>query len=89
VCVWHHPQQVSVAGGLFQGHQAPWAVPSDCKGGGRPGGGTVASASRQAYGYLGCAYESSQGDFSKAVEYHTQKVAIAKEVGARAGEGQA
>jgi hypothetical protein len=99
VCVWHPPQQVSVAGGLFQGHQAPRAVPSDCKGGGRPGGGTVASASRQAYGYLGCAYGQaygnlgcayeSQGDFSKAIEYHTQHLAIAKEVGDRAGEGTA
>jgi tetratricopeptide (TPR) repeat protein len=30
---------VRCAGGLFQGHQLPHAVPADCKGGGRPGGG--------------------------------------------------
>ena len=37
---------------------------------------------------LGNAYQS-QGDFSKAIEYHTQHLAIAKEVGDRAGEGRA
>ena len=31
----------------------------------------------------------SQGDFSKAIEYHAQHLAIAKEVGDRAGEGAA
>ena len=36
----------------------------------------------------GNAYQS-QGDFSKAIEYHAQDLAIAKEVGERAGEGQA
>jgi hypothetical protein len=30
-----------------------------------------------------------QGDFSKAIEYHTQHLAIAKEVGDRAEEGVA
>ena len=34
------------------------------------------------------AYES-QGDVSKAIKYHTQHLAIAKEVGDRAGEGTA
>ena len=45
-----------------------------------------------AYGNLGNTYDS-QGDFrasfSKAIEYHTQDLAIAKEVGDRAGEGRA
>jgi tetratricopeptide (TPR) repeat protein len=40
------------------------------------------------YGNLGCAYQS-QGDYEKAIEYHTQHLAIAKEVGDRAGEGRA
>jgi hypothetical protein len=40
------------------------------------------------YGNLGNAYQS-QGDFSKAIKYHTQSLAIAKEVGDRAGEGGA
>jgi hypothetical protein len=33
-------------------------------------------------------YES-QEDFSKAIEHHSQDLAIAKEVGDRAGEGRA
>ena len=37
---------------------------------------------------LGRAYDSLR-DFSKAIEYHTQHLAIAKEVGDRAGEGRA
>ena len=44
----------------------------------RAGGG-------QGYGNLGIAYES-QGDYAKAIKYHTQDLAIAKEVGDRAGE---
>jgi tetratricopeptide (TPR) repeat protein len=40
------------------------------------------------YSTLGIAYESL-GDFSKAIEYHTQHLAITKEVGDRAGEGAA
>ena len=31
----------------------------------------------------------SLGDFSNAIKYHTQCLAIAKEVGDRAGEGKA
>jgi len=42
----------------------------------------------RAYGNLGNAYQS-QGDFSKAIEYHTMDLAIAKEVGDLAGEGRA
>ena len=41
-----------------------------------------------AYGNLGIAFDS-QGDFNKAIEYHTLDLAIAKEVGDRAGEGRA
>jgi len=41
-----------------------------------------------AYGNLGCTYRSL-GDFSQAIKYHTQDLAIAKEVGDRAGEGSA
>ena len=37
---------------------------------------------------LGKAYDSL-GDFNKAIEYHTLDLAIAKEVGDRAGEGTA
>jgi tetratricopeptide (TPR) repeat protein len=40
------------------------------------------------YCTLGNAYQS-QGGVSKAIEYHTQDLAIAKEVGNRAGEGRA
>jgi tetratricopeptide (TPR) repeat protein len=39
-------------------------------------------------GNLGHAYQSL-GDSSKAIEYHMQRLAIAKEVGERAGEGRA
>ena len=42
----------------------------------------------QAYGNLGSVY-SSQGAFSKAIEYHTQELAITKEVSDRAKEGAA
>ena len=38
------------------------------------------------YRNLGNAYDS-QGDFSKAIEYHAQHLALAKEVGDRAGQG--
>jgi hypothetical protein len=55
--------------------------PGDCKGGGRQGEGA-------AYGNLGNAYRS-QGDYAKAIEDHTQYLAIAKEVGDRGGEGAA
>jgi hypothetical protein len=41
-----------------------------------------------AYRNLGSAYQS-QGDSSKPIEYHTQRLAISKEVGNRAGEGRA
>ena len=37
---------------------------------------------------LGNAYQSL-GDSSRAIEYHTQHLAIAREVGDRAGEGRA
>ena len=39
-------------------------------------------------GTLGIAYKSL-GDFSKAIEHHTKWLAIAQEVGDRAGEGRA
>ena len=42
----------------------------------------------KAYGNLGNAYDS-QGDSNKAIEYHTLDLAIAKEVGDRAGQGKA
>jgi hypothetical protein len=42
----------------------------------------------RAYANLGIAYDA-QGDFNKAIEYHTMDLAIAKEVGDRAGEGTA
>ena len=41
-----------------------------------------------AYATLGNAYES-QGDDAKAIKYHTQALAIAKEVGDQAGESRA
>jgi tetratricopeptide (TPR) repeat protein len=40
------------------------------------------------YCILGIAYRNL-GDFNKAIEYHAQHLAIAKEVGDRAGEGKA
>jgi len=40
------------------------------------------------YSILGNTYHSL-GDFKKAIEYHTEHLAIAKEVGNRAGEGGA
>ena len=42
----------------------------------------------RAYGNLGIAY-FSRGDYSKAIEYYTQDLEIAKEVDDRAGEGRA
>ena len=39
-----------------------------------------------AYGNLGNAYRSL-GDYAKAIEYYTQDLAIAKDVGDRVGEG--
>ena len=42
----------------------------------------------EAYGNLGIAY-FSQGDFAKAIEYHTQDLAVAKELGDQGGEGRA
>ena len=42
----------------------------------------------RAYANLCIAYES-QGDYSKAIEYHAQDLAIVKEVGGRVGEGAA
>jgi hypothetical protein len=66
--------RVPVAGGLFPGDRVPHAVPGNCQGGGRPGGG---------------GHGVREPDFSRAIEYHTQCLAIAKEVGDRAGEGTA
>jgi tetratricopeptide (TPR) repeat protein len=40
------------------------------------------------YGKLGNAY-GSLGDFSQSIEYYTQHLVIAKEMGNRAGEGTA
>ena len=48
----------------------------------------VYSTLGRAYGHLGNTYQS-QGDFSKAIDHHAQHLAIAKEVGDRAGEGGA
>ena len=73
---------VLVAGELFQGNRVSRAVPGDCQGGGRPGG------KGRAYGNLGNAHRSL-GDYSKAIEYHKEHLAIAKEVGDRAKEGGA
>ncbi len=54
----------------------------------RVGGGARRRRKGIAYASLGCAYDS-QGDHAKAIHYHTQCLAIAKEVGDRAGEGGA
>jgi tetratricopeptide (TPR) repeat protein len=45
----------------------------------------VTGRGRGAYGNLGCAY-NSLGDYSKAIDYHAQDLAISKEVGDRVGE---
>jgi tetratricopeptide (TPR) repeat protein len=58
------------------------ARPGDCKGGGRPGG------EGRAYGNLGNAYQSP-GDFSEAIEHHTQDLEIPKAMDARGGEVKA
>ncbi len=63
-------------------HRVPHAAPGDCKGGGGPGGGG------HGVGNLGNANDWL-GDFNKAIEYHTQHLSIAKEVGDRVGEGKA
>jgi tetratricopeptide (TPR) repeat protein len=42
----------------------------------------------RAYGNFGIAHQS-QGGYAKAIAYHTQRLAIPKEVGGRAGEGRA
>jgi tetratricopeptide (TPR) repeat protein len=39
------------------------------------------------YASLGCAYQW-QGDYAKAIEYHTQSLSIAKELGDRAGSAE-
>jgi hypothetical protein len=74
--LWEPRECVPGAGGLFQGDREPHKVPGDGKGGGRTG-------RRRHNSCL------SQGDFSKAIEYHAQHLAIAKEVGDWAGEGRA
>jgi len=71
---------VSVAGGLFQGHEChtqKLAIAKEMRDRAEEGG---------AYGNLSNAY-GSQGDFSNSIEHHTQRLAIAQEVGDRAGEG--
>ena len=65
----------------MHGHRIPRVGPGDCEGGGRPGGGG------RAYRNFGNAYRSL-GDLLKAIEYHAQDLAIAKEVGNRAKVGQ-
>jgi hypothetical protein len=45
-------------------------------------------ATGRAHANLGCSYRSL-GDYSKAIEYHTRCLAIAREVSNRAGEGKA
>ena len=57
------------------GHQVPHAAPGDCKGGGRQGGG--GQGVRKPW------------QRCKAIAYHGQHLAIAKEVGDRAGKGRA
>ena len=47
-----------------------------------------ARISCRACGNIGNAY-NSQGEYAKAIKHHTQDLAIAKEVGDRAGEGAA
>jgi hypothetical protein len=76
-------RRVQVSWGLFQGHRTV----RDCKGGARPGARDRAGEGG-AYESLGIAYRSL-GDFSKAIEYHAQQLAIAKEVGELAGVGRA
>jgi len=50
-------------------------------------GDRVPHAAGNAYCGLGNAHYS-MGDFSQAIEYYTQHMAIAREVGDRAGEGR-
>jgi len=63
-------------GTLRRPSSIPHAAPGDCKGGWRPSGGG------HGVGNLGNAYDSH---FSQAIEYHTQHLAMAKEVGDWAG----
>ena len=75
-------QRISKSGELFQGARVPHTGPDNGQGGGRPGeGGRGVREPRQRV--------SVAGVFSRAIEYHTQDLAIAKEVGDRAGEGKA
>jgi len=67
------------SGKLFQGHRVPHGATDGGKEGGRPAG------EGRAYGNLGITYYSL-GDYAKAIEYHGQHLAIAQEVGDRAGE---
>jgi len=69
-------------GDFSQAIEYQHAAPGDCQAGGRPGGG-----GRGVRG-LGNAHWSL-GDFSQAIKCHTQHLAIAREVGDRAGEGTA
>ena len=74
-----HTHRVWIAGELFQGHRVPQVAPGNCRGGGQPGVGGHRT---------GLVYHSL-GDYSKAVVHHAQHLAIAKEVGDCAVEGNA
>jgi hypothetical protein len=74
-------QGVSESGELFPGVRAPQGVPDNGQGGGRSGGGRCGVREpRQSVSFA--------GNYAKAIEYHTQDLAIAKVVGDRAGEGR-
>ena len=60
----------------------------NAKDGGRSGRGGRRAGEGGAYGNLGNAYQSQGDYYAKAIGYHTQCFAIAKEVGDRAGEGK-
>jgi hypothetical protein len=83
VGVLHPRQSVSESGKLFQGHRVPHGAPGGGKEGGRPGGGGQGEREpRHHVLFVG-------GLCEKDIEYHGQHLAIAKEVGDRAGEGSA
>jgi tetratricopeptide (TPR) repeat protein len=80
-----HPlHRVWESGELFQGARAPQGAPDNGQGGGRPGGGGHGvQEPRHRVCFAG------DYDYAKAIEYHTQHLAIAKEAGDQAGEGAA
>ena len=76
-------ERVSGAGRVFQGDRVPHAAPGNCEGSGQFGGGD--EGVREHWDRVSVV----GGRISKAIEYHTECLASAKQLDDRAGEWQA